>query len=406
MKKSPLPHFHLYNLLLQVLVLFSNIIRFRHGGFVSSLSIIPSPLPIKILYDSFNSQHRDLTYHPEQPSRIDKCIELLTTCRENESIKPSTLYELIDISCNYDNYILSESYLQQARTILTKIHTEELVSSIETKCRASRQKRIDDGKPPLGFIGNLDHDTYLTTESYDVCLRATAIWMYCVDVVMRNNISQQPNITSMALTRPPGHHATKTLSNGFCIFNFAAAAAVYALSLPNCNKVSIIDWDVHYGQGVADIVHSFPNIRYVSMHQVPAFPYLGQSRAVVGEYKNVMTIPIAADSSWACGYKSAFTEHLLPYCYEKGEWEADLVIVCAGYDALGSDELASCNLCAEDYGKMTKLLKEHIGLYKDVDERNKVGLIFGLEGGYQLQDGVPGGNLADAVLETIKAAGA
>ena len=366
----------------------------------------------KVFYDSSNSQHRDQQYHPEQPSRIDKCVELLQSHEQESSMEK--LFDLIDVSPTKDKRLhgfsgsenngievqpFSESFLSKARSILAEVHTEELVSSLETRCRASRQHRIENGKDPLGFIGNIDHDTFLTTESYDVCLRATASWMRCVETVMDGTAS-----SSMALTRPPGHHATKTLPNGFCLFNFAAAAAVHALSLPNCNKVSIIDWDVHYGQGVADIVSTYPDIRYVSMHQVPAFPYLGQSKAVVGIHKNIMTIPIAADSTWTCGYELAFTEDLLPFCYDENEWDADLVIVCAGYDALSSDELASCSLVANDYAKMTKLLKEFIEYDKRDGKKRNVGLIFGLEGGYQLRDNVPGGNLADAVLETMKAA--
>lgn len=355
-------------------------------------------------------------------------VEVEQKERSTDTTAPAVLFDLIDVSAtpaphaDDDHNIIStpyfhETFLSKARSILTEIHTDEFVSSIEAMCRTSRQRRIEDGgkySEHLGFIGYLDHDTFLTTESYDICLRATASWMHCAESVIITKdyesiaTAASSSSAAMALTRPPRHHATKTLSNGFCLFNFATAAAVHPLSLPNCNKVSIIDWDVHYGQGVADIVSSYPNIRYVSiMHQVPAFPYLGQKKGVVGVHKNIMTIPIAADSSWACGYKSVFTESLLPFCYNEGEWEADLVIICAGYDALlSSDELANCNLTVEDYGKMTTLLRAHIGHDNNNQNEQKktVGLMFGLEGGYQLRDDVPGGNLADAVLETIKAA--
>jgi len=106
---------------------------------------------------------------------------------------------------------------------------------------------------------------------------------------------------------------------------------------------------------------------------------------------------VQPDSSWTCGYESYFTELLLPFC-SSPEWQPDLVIVCAGYDALSSDELASCNLAAKDYGKMTKLLLEHLSMSGCCK-----GIIFGLEGGYQLKEDVAGGNLADAVIETLKA---
>mmetsp|Transcript_8884 Transcript_8884/g.12645 ORF Transcript_8884/g.12645 Transcript_8884/m.12645 type:complete len:121 (-) Transcript_8884:4-366(-) len=113
---------------------------------------------------------------------------------------------------------------------------------------------MDEGKAPLGFVGRVDDDTYITTETYDVCLRATAAWIRAVD---HSVASASPSPTccshSMALTRPPGHHATKNMASGFCIFNFCAVAALHAAEKYGL-QVSIFDWDVHYGQGVVDIV--------------------------------------------------------------------------------------------------------------------------------------------------------
>jgi len=379
----------------------------------NSFALLHNPSIIKILYDSSNALHRDVQYHPEQPQRTEACLKSLTKYMTT-SERP---IELIDTSSNRNGgdsegesgissaamYPFSDSELDKAKSILIEIHTEELVSSLETKCRLSKKDRLQEGKEHLGFIGYLDHDTYLTTESFDVCLRATASWMKCVDMVLTNDKveNNSASCVAMALTRPPGHHATKTLSNGFCVFNFAAAAAVHAISLPNCKRVTILDWDVHYGQGIADIIKDYPNIRYVSMHQVPAFPYMGQEKRISGEYGNIKTVPIPADSTWICGYKAAFEDEVLPFCFVKGEWEADLFIICAGYDALDSEELASCSLNAVDYGTMTSLLKGYIKDQRGDDK--SVGLMFGLEGGYQLRDNVPGGNLADAVIETLKA---
>lgn len=206
------------------------------------------------------------------------------------------------------------------------------------------------------------------------------------------------------MTRPPGHHAKHSFSNGFCIFNFAAAAAAHALSIDQSMKISILDWDVHYGQGVADILDKCSGddwtkqVRYVSLHQVPCFPYEGQQRKVQGRYKNVMTIPIQPESTYSCGYKELYTTYALPFVCSQDEWEPDLIIVCAGYDALDSDEMASVNLVAEDYGKMTSLIRERIG-----HSTKQPAVVFGLEGGYQLREGVAGGNLSDALIETIKA---
>jgi acetoin utilization deacetylase AcuC-like enzyme len=324
------------------------------AGLTNSFS--PSlQLPIKIYYDSSNHLHRDIQFHPEQPARIDACVKALLSFLSKPTAAATTSATarrpyvlLLDVAitantidephCLHEPF--SEIQLEYAKQMLVAAHSEELVESIEMKCTASRDRRLEEGKDALGFIGYLDHDTFLTTETFHVCLRAAACWVECVNQVLSKKAA-----FGFALTRPPGHHATRLLPNGFCTFNFAAAAALHAIRQDNCQRVSIIDWDVHYGQGVADIVEGYSNIRYVSMHQVPAFPNQGEQRGVSGRYQNIMTVPGQPDSTWTCGYRELFTEKVLPFC-SSSEWKPDLVIVCAGYDALGSDELASCSLNA------------------------------------------------------------
>lgn len=366
----------------QAIILLSIILIHTVGGFDSNKS--PS---LKIFFDSSNYLHRDIQYHPEQPSRIEKCVKAIELYKKNA---PFTV-ELVDVSPLESEYIFHEPFSEQelvhARDLLCQVHSDELVQSLELKCHSSRDRRVGEGKDPCGFIGYLDPDTYLTTESFDVCLRAAACWIECVNYVKRD-----ANHYAFALTRPPGHHSMKNTPNGFCVFNFAATASLYALQ-HGFERVSIVDWDVHYGQGISDIVQDFPNVRYVSMHQYPAFPYDGGRREVQGKYKNIFTIPLPADSTWTCGFESAFMNHVLPFC-SSNKWKPDLVIVCAGYDALDSDELANCSLNAKDYETLTQRLKSHIG--KDVK------IMFGLEGGYQLRDDVQGETLMNSVISTIE----
>jgi len=392
----------------------------------STASLVLSPNPpltrLKVLFDSTNQFHRDIKYHPEQPPRIESCVAALQKHFTNASPNESSLHlDLIDFA---HEPVFSESFngalhvpflegeLEYARSILVKAHSEEYVANFQNRCRISRQRRIDEGKTALGFIGYLDDDTYLTTETYDVCLRATAAWIRCVDLVtQKNEMNGNERNSAFALTRPPGHHATKSLSNGFCIFNFAAAAAIHAVESGIAKHVSLLDWDVHYGQGVSNILQHFPQTRYVSVHQTPAFPYQGEDSNISGEFDNILTVPLPPNSSWEDGYKEVFQEQVLPFIHSRvGDevnnvsWEADLVIVCAGYDALLSDELASFSLTAADYGKMTRQIRERIELSPSAKgSKNPCRLLFGLEGGYQLKENVQGGNLADAVVETVKA---
>lgn len=380
---------------------------------------------VPVLFDSSNNLHRDIRYHPEQPSRIQKCVEALFKRYNTSEPSPILLIDvatepakdfltLLNKNTSDDDRLLlrrepfTNMELEYARSILVKTHSQEYVSNLETTCRRAKQRRIEEGKHPLGFSGYVDADTFLTTETYDVCLRATAAWIRCVNWTCRpqnpSSLDASKHSAAFALTRPPGHHATREESNGFCFFNFAAAAAIHALNSGLVEKVSILDWDVHYGQGVADIIQNYPNIRYVSMHQSPAFPYQGNRREIIGQYKNIFTIPLSPDSSWSCGYQTAFEDHALPFIIHVTDpssnpddkdqgWIPGLVIVCAGYDALLSDDLASCNLNAVDYETMTRMLKDRLG--------RETGIVIGLEGGYQLDDDAPGGNLVDAALRTI-----
>lgn len=229
-------------------------------------------------------------------------------------------------------------------------------------------------------------------------LRATAAWLRAARRCSGGG-------RAMALTRPPGHHAKRAVPNGFCVYNFAGAAATRAAEDDGL-RVAVLDWDVHYGQGVADVVGGkASSIRYASLHQTPAFPYEGEERAVTSG-GNVMTVPIEAGTTWETGYRDAFVDAALPFLFGdndyNNEWSngPDLVIVCAGYDALGSDELASVELDPADFGRMTDLVRERISAKAGADGE-RVGLLIGLEGGYQLKDEEKG--LSAAVVETVKA---
>ena len=219
---------------------------------------------IPVLFDSSNYYHRDIQYHPEQPARIEACVkalsvadnvQLIDVAEEAQSKSSQDSIATVHNSTFY-HQPFSDEELRHARNMLVRAHSEDFVAGIEKRCRDSRQRRIDEGKVPLGFVGYLDDDTYVTTESFDVALRATAAWIRAADIAMegakrgaQKDSNRLPVSAAMALTRPPGHHATSQLSNGFCLFNFAAAAAIHILEAHPHSKVSIFDWDVHFGQG-------------------------------------------------------------------------------------------------------------------------------------------------------------
>jgi acetoin utilization deacetylase AcuC-like enzyme len=359
---------------------------------------VETSFAVPVYFDSTNNFHRDLQYHPEQPERIAACLRELEKHHQRNpgtidlidvAEVPSGLFS--DIQHKHDGFSVAE--LSHAEAMLLKVHSKDTVLQLKQRCHRSKQKRLDEGKPALGHIGYLDSDTYVTTETYDVCLRATAAWIRAADFVWKNGGG------AMALTRPPGHHATQSESNGFCLFNFAAASVAHILERNPSAKVSVLDWDVHYGQGVANILMDEPRARYVSIHQHGAFPFMGQVLKTHGEHNNVLTIPISPDTTWSSGYKDRF-KTALDFICKQDEWIPDIVIICGGYDALRSDELASMDLNSEDYGTMTEMLIRHLEASVGLEAPK---IMVGLEGGYQLSPTAAGGNLQDAVIETVKA---
>ena len=196
------------------------------AGFVESSVHAFSPDSserIPVLFDSSNCYHRDIQYHPEQPARIEACVKALSTTpsvADNiqlidvaEEAPDKSSQDSIATSANSIIYHqpFSDQELRHARKMLVKAHSEDFVAGIEKRCHDSRKRRIDEGKVPLGFVGYLDDDTYVTTESFDVALRATAAWIRAADIAMegaKGGAQKGSNRLSvsaaMALTRPPG----------------------------------------------------------------------------------------------------------------------------------------------------------------------------------------------------------
>lgn len=222
--------------------------------------------------------------------------------------------------------------------------------------------------------GYLDGDTPISSRSYEVALLAVSAWLDGVDQVVD---WQQP---TFVLSRPPGHHATRNTAMGFCLFSNAAIAAEYALTNPEIKRVGILDWDVHHGNGTEEIVRDNPHIAYCSLHQHPCYPGTGTNQSDHGKHQNILNLPLAAGSKIA-DYQLAFEHQVIPF-FE--DWQPDLLIVSAGYDANHSDPLAGISLEPQDYKLLTKYV---LKITKTP--------LFGLEGGYHLDA------LAKSVVATL-----
>lgn len=214
---------------------------------------------------------------------------------------------------------------------------------------------------------------------------------------------------TFALTRPPGHHACTAKGMGFCIFNFAVGAALYALDYSSVQRVAILDFDVHYGNGVAEMISHRSNIRYCSLHEENNFPNTGHA-SVTGHYNNILNIPLPSGTKWKGLYQHKLINEAIPYLQS---FQPDLVIVCAGYDAMASDELSTLLFQPQDYFELATLLKQaftstttndnNSTIYTSNSNNNtnntnrSACIMFGLEGGYNLAD------LPYAVIATLDA---
>ncbi|NDJ23613.1 histone deacetylase [Nostoc sp. B(2019)] len=222
--------------------------------------------------------------------------------------------------------------------------------------------------------GYIDNDTVVCPRTYEVALLAVSAYLDGVDYVLTN---LEP---VFVLARPPGHHALREVGMGFCIFNNEACAANYALEQPGVNRIAILDWDVHHGNGTQTIVQSNPNIAYCSLHQSPLFPGTGNADER-GKYNNVLNLLMLPGSTIA-DYQPLFEQKIIPFLTN---FQPDLLIISAGYDATQDDPLANISLQPQDFGVFAKYCLQ-------LTHR----ILFGLEGGYDLK------SLAQSVVATVE----
>jgi acetoin utilization deacetylase AcuC-like enzyme len=221
--------------------------------------------------------------------------------------------------------------------------------------------------------GYIDGDTPVSHRSFEVALLAVSAWLDGIDHAL------QVGEPAFVLARPPGHHALSQIGMGFCIFSNAAIAAHYALEQADTRRVAILDWDVHHGNGTQAIVEMNPNIAYCSMHESPHYPGTGAA-SEKGLHNNVLNLPMRSGSTMA-EYKPLFLQQVIPFLQN---FQPDILIISAGYDANHDDPLARISLQPEDFGVFTRYCLQ-------ITRR----IVFGLEGGYDLDA------LGRSVVETI-----
>ncbi|BAZ33352.1 histone deacetylase superfamily protein [Cylindrospermum sp. NIES-4074] len=301
---------------------------------------------LPVIYSEEFLDHKTGKFHPEKPERLIAIAK---------GLKKSAFAEQIEW--------LAPTPAADRPTLLSclaKAHTATYISKIKAIASSGG--------------GYLDTDTPVSPRSHDVALLAVSAWLDGVDTVLtRAN-------PAFVLARPPGHHAESDTGMGFCLFSNAAIAALYALEQPGVNRVAILDWDVHHGNGTQAIVQTHPQIAYCSLHQYPCYPGTGKA-SERGFHDNVLNLPVPPGSDIAV-YQPLLEKKVVPFL---ANFQPDLLIVSAGYDANADDPLASINLQPKDFGLFT----EHC-----LQLTRKI--LFGLEGGYDFS------TLSQSVTATIE----
>ncbi|TKJ35614.1 histone deacetylase [bacterium (candidate division B38) B3_B38] len=277
--------------------------------------------------------------HPENPQRLQGIIEHLK--------KVSIWTQLVHI----EPAMASEELLEL-------VHTKEHIERV----RLTSQQ---------GF-GCLDQgDTLVSTLSFAVARLAVGGVLKAVDAVMQGTVDN-----AFAAIRPPGHHAERDRAMGFCLFNNVAIAARYLQQNWKIERVLIVDWDVHHGNGTQHIFEEDPTVLYFSTHQYPYYPGTG-SAAEKGKGRGegyTLNIPLAYGSDEE-DYLRAFQTELLPAALS---FKPDFILISAGFDAHQDDPLAGMKLTENSYYQFTRIIKN---IASDACQGRIVSM---LEGGYNL----------------------
>ena len=211
----------------------------------------------------------------------------------------------------------------------------------------------------------IDPDTSMNVSTWDAALRAAGATLAATDAVMAGEVEN-----AFCAVRPPGHHACRDKSMGFCIFNNIAVAAKYALERHGLKRVAIVDFDVHHGNGTEDIIRGDDRILMVSFFQHPYYPHTGGET----QADNMVNLPVPAYT------KGMDIRELIEMMWipRLEEFKPEMIFISAGFDAHREDDLGQMGLNEQDYAWITQRLK-------DVAKRHARGrIVSSLEGGYNL----------------------
>ncbi|GGK40162.1 histone deacetylase family protein [Salinarimonas ramus] len=254
---------------------------------------------------------------------------------------------------------------------MTLVREQAPCAELDTIALVHPRRYVDaivEAAPQDGLVA-IDSDTVLSPGTLEAALRSAGAAVQAVDEVMAGTVSN-----AFAAMRPPGHHAERAQAMGFCFFNNAAIAARFAQSRHGAERVAIVDWDVHHGNGTQDIFWEDGSVLYASTHEMPLYPGTG-ALSERGEHDTIVNAPLSAGDG-SDVFREALKTRVLPRIEA---FRPDLIVISAGFDAHWRDPLGNVMLTEADFSWATLQLME-------IAERHAKGRVVSLlEGGYDLE---------------------
>ena len=333
----------------------------RHGQIVSHLTGGGGSRQLTVVEQTLHTRHRPPpgVRHAETPERLLAAAAALRAAPFCDAL---TWQRAVDAACTPE----------AAVTALKRVHTLEHLRTVQDMSRVG---------------GGFDTDTYCAPGSWEAMLDGTRAWVEALSLAHRGEGS------ALALARPAGHHATRSVAMGFGLVNFAAAAVAELVAAEPHARVAILDWDVHHGNGVEDILRGHDRVRYCSLHEAGGFPGTGVDEAERGPHGNVLNVPLPKGAG-SDEFLVALRSKALPFLLSAAPAPPHALLICAGFDGLEADPLASMTLRPADFGAAVRMIIDDFG----VSPRH---IAVGLEGGYHLDD--DGNGMPAALVEMCAA---
>ena len=252
------------------------------------------------------------------------------------------------------------------RGVIERVHPAAYVDRVLAAVPHGGRAELD-GEPDVGQV-YLDGDTVLSPASGEAALRAVGAVVEAVDRVMAGAAAN-----AFCAIRPPGHHAEPDRAMGFCLFNNVAIGAFHAHAVHGCERIAVVDFDVHHGNGTEAAFLPHAHLFYASTHQFPAYPGTG-ARDETGPLGNIVNVTLAPGTGGPA-FRAAYDDIILP---RLRDFAPDFLLISAGFDAHAADPLAQINLTEDDFIWVT-------GALLDVAGETAAGRVVSvLEGGYDL----------------------